>query len=153
MRDTTSESRLGVPFLMDIPLLGYLFRRTEKIDLSTETVVILTARVIGDEEPELARQKVGIAGEVARELEARRTKMQRFFGPVPEFGFDRGEPFPSEKPPEEGPPGGEPASSPASPSADQSDEQTGDPSGNRPRHHDRRVDRFVNPSNLVDRHQ
>jgi type II secretory pathway component GspD/PulD (secretin) len=49
IRDSETDTRRGVPFLMDIPLLGHAFSRTVTTDLNTETVVILTAHIVGEE--------------------------------------------------------------------------------------------------------
>lgn len=49
IRNTLSESREGVPVLGDIPGLGLLFSRQERITFNTETVVLITPRVVGDD--------------------------------------------------------------------------------------------------------
>jgi len=37
-----------VPFLGDIPVLGYLFRRTNKLDNKTELLIFVTPKIIKD---------------------------------------------------------------------------------------------------------
>ncbi len=49
LKDTESETHVGIPYVMDVPILGRLFRRTEQRNVNTETVVILTAHVVGDD--------------------------------------------------------------------------------------------------------
>ena len=80
MRDSEVRTRVGVPYLMDMPLLGWLFRRDDKVNLSTETVVILTARVLNGREPVLAAEKAELASGAEAQLKARRGQMERYFG-------------------------------------------------------------------------
>jgi len=49
MRNRTVQNRSGVPVLGRIPLLGRLFSRTEDISLNTETVVLITPRIVDRE--------------------------------------------------------------------------------------------------------
>ncbi|MDH3284774.1 MAG: hypothetical protein OEQ13_08530 [Acidobacteriota bacterium] len=83
LKDTESKSRVGIPFLMDIPILGWAFRRNEKILVSTETVVMLTARVVNGETPALAAQKTRLTERNQQYLEEQRQRMERYFGPEP----------------------------------------------------------------------
>lgn len=46
IRDSETDTRTGVPFMMDIPLLGRAFQRTVTTDINTETVVLMKARII-----------------------------------------------------------------------------------------------------------
>ena len=46
IRDNKDNSRNGIPLLVDIPVLGYLFGTTEKNKDRTELVVLLTPRVM-----------------------------------------------------------------------------------------------------------
>ncbi len=48
IRNSLTESRDGVPVLGDIPVLGALFSRQERISVNTETVVLITPRIVGD---------------------------------------------------------------------------------------------------------
>ncbi len=48
IKQTLSESRNGVPVLSRIPLVGLLFSSREVTSVSTETVVIITPRVVGE---------------------------------------------------------------------------------------------------------
>ncbi len=50
LKNTVTETRSGVPFLKDIPLLGKLFSSNEKTSLRTETVVLITPYIISDDE-------------------------------------------------------------------------------------------------------
>lgn len=49
IRNTLTDSRDGVPILGDIPALGLLFSRRERISINTETIVLITPRIVGDE--------------------------------------------------------------------------------------------------------
>lgn len=46
MKDDVTTVHVGIPILKDIPLLGYLFRRTEKRREKTELLIFLTPRVV-----------------------------------------------------------------------------------------------------------
>lgn len=46
IREDTSKSRAGIPFLSKIPIIGYLFGNTDKSDSRTEIVILLTPRVV-----------------------------------------------------------------------------------------------------------
>lgn len=46
MRDRVQEIKTGIPILKDLPLIGALFRRTEKSRERTELMVFLTPRII-----------------------------------------------------------------------------------------------------------
>jgi general secretion pathway protein D len=46
IRENQSDTRTGIPFLMDIPLLGYLFSTTIKSVNRTELVMLITPRVV-----------------------------------------------------------------------------------------------------------
>ena len=54
MRDRVEEVETGLPILKDLPILGPLFRRTEKAKSRTELMVFLTPRIIRT--PEELRQ-------------------------------------------------------------------------------------------------
>jgi type IV pilus assembly protein PilQ len=38
----------GVPFLMDIPLLGYLFRSTNRVQEERELLIFVTPTIVHD---------------------------------------------------------------------------------------------------------
>lgn len=44
--DTDSESDSGVPYLMDIPLLGWMFKSNSKTKTKTELLIFITPRVV-----------------------------------------------------------------------------------------------------------
>ncbi len=46
MRNSLGQQKNGVPVLGDIPVLGRLFSNTEKLVINTETVVLITPRVV-----------------------------------------------------------------------------------------------------------
>lgn len=47
MSTSTVEQTTKVPFLGDIPALGYLFRNTNKVSRKTELVILLKPTVVG----------------------------------------------------------------------------------------------------------
>ncbi len=47
-RETLSDSERGIPYLMDIPLLGRLFRRDSKNENMEEILIFITPRVLRD---------------------------------------------------------------------------------------------------------
>lgn len=44
--DNESESNTGVPFLMDIPLIGWLFKSNNKTKTKTELLIFITPRIV-----------------------------------------------------------------------------------------------------------
>ena len=44
--DSDTESNSGVPFLMDIPLLGWMFKSNTKSKTKTELLIFITPRVV-----------------------------------------------------------------------------------------------------------
>ncbi len=46
MRNSVGNRRVGIPVLGDIPVLGRLFSNTERLAINTETVVLITPRVV-----------------------------------------------------------------------------------------------------------
>lgn len=50
IRDRLAESRVGVPILQDLPIIGGLFRRTRKETERTELMVFMTPFVVTDDE-------------------------------------------------------------------------------------------------------
>ena len=84
-----TDNNSGVPFLKDVPLLGYLFRSSSKDNTRSELIVLirptvlptpevaaLTARAEKDKLPEVRR----LENEVQQEENARSRKMQRDLG-------------------------------------------------------------------------
>jgi type IV pilus assembly protein PilQ len=47
-KETLSDSERGVPYLMDLPLLGHLFRRDSKSENMEEILIFITPRVLQD---------------------------------------------------------------------------------------------------------
>ena len=47
--ETHNEARSGIPLLMDIPWIGYLFSSTSEVVFRTELIVMITPKVIEDE--------------------------------------------------------------------------------------------------------
>lgn len=48
IQETERNSVTGIPFLMSIPVLGYLFKREQKVKNRTELIVFITPRIAGD---------------------------------------------------------------------------------------------------------
>jgi len=46
VREEVSDQRSGVPLLMDIPLLGWLFRSTKQVTSRSELVIFVTPYVV-----------------------------------------------------------------------------------------------------------
>jgi type IV pilus assembly protein PilQ len=44
--DSDTESNSGVPYLMDIPLLGWLFKSNQKLKNKSELLIFITPRII-----------------------------------------------------------------------------------------------------------
>jgi type IV pilus assembly protein PilQ len=44
--DSDTESNSGVPFLMDIPLLGWMFKSNSKVKSKTELLIFITPKII-----------------------------------------------------------------------------------------------------------
>jgi general secretion pathway protein D len=71
MQDQKQETISQVPWLGDIPLLGALFRRTERNDVKTELLVFLTPEVITD-----PTNLTGATGRVRDETEGLRDQVE-----------------------------------------------------------------------------
>ena len=82
LRNKESRNRLGVPYLMDVPVLGWAFRTDETIYSTFETVVLLTAHLVDDEPPQIAVGEERRLRESERFLETQRLRMEDYFGPA-----------------------------------------------------------------------
>lgn len=79
MTETKSRSRAGIPLLMDIPLLGYLFSTTTNSVERTELVMLITPHVIRNKEEARSvtdefKEKLS---SVAREIERQKKEQQK----------------------------------------------------------------------------
>ncbi len=87
IRNTLTESRDGVPLLADIPGLGLLFSRRERISVNTETVVLITPRIVGDEftrriaEAPDPRPKIDLVQKQDEFLEEKKSQIDEDLGP------------------------------------------------------------------------
>ena len=74
--DNRRKSRIGIPLLMDVPLVGALFRADLERSERTELVILITPRVIRDRrEGETATERfLNRVGALRRELEAGRLR-------------------------------------------------------------------------------
>ncbi len=97
IRSTLTESRDGVPVLGDIPGLGLLFSRRERISVNTETVVLITPRIVGDDftqrvaEAPDPKPKIDFVQDQDQILEANKSQIDADLGPpsASEFLIDR----------------------------------------------------------------
>jgi type IV pilus assembly protein PilQ len=46
VRNVDSETKTGIPVLQDIPLLGALFRNTNKVNDKRELIIFVTPRIL-----------------------------------------------------------------------------------------------------------
>jgi general secretion pathway protein D len=67
--ESETETRSGIPILMDIPVLGYLFSSTSPVERRTELIVMITPQVVPDE---------NVAEEVTEELRGRMKSVSEF---------------------------------------------------------------------------
>ncbi len=95
IKERTEEKEAGIPWLKDIPLLGYLFKAAKKVKTRTELVITLTPHVIHD----MADAKA-ILEDLRDELRRVRQPIRRFRGPARGSAPKKKAPAPS---PEEGP--------------------------------------------------
>lgn len=79
IRDRSTESRRGVPFLSSIPFLGMLFARSEWTNVSTETVVIVTPHILPRSRGVIAKQQLERMRELEGVLDEERDNMGRAF--------------------------------------------------------------------------
>ena len=79
LKDTVTQSRTGVPFLMDLPLLGLLFSKREEVSVTTETVIVVTAYVAGRARQRVSAEKTGSLRPIEEELLRRRKEKEQNF--------------------------------------------------------------------------
>ena len=74
--DNLRKTRIGIPLLMDVPVLGQIFRTDLERADRTELVILITPRVIRNQaEGEVVTERfLAKVGAVRRELESRREK-------------------------------------------------------------------------------
>jgi MSHA biogenesis protein MshL len=79
IRERKRNHDTGIPGLMDIPLLGYLFRSTEEIKEKTELVIMITPTILGQPQIlDFTRQDL----QRARDLQKQKTLDERQFCPT-----------------------------------------------------------------------
>jgi type II secretory pathway component GspD/PulD (secretin) len=99
IKNKESRARIGVPYLMEIPILGWLFRREEKVYSNTETIVILTAHLVDRSTPPMSAAKAKRMRESEAVLEEREETMRNYFGPA---SFDADADEAADAPPDQG---------------------------------------------------
>jgi type IV pilus assembly protein PilQ len=57
---TVNERTAGVPFLSKIPILGWLFRKTESRDDRSELLIFITPRIVNRDEALIQTTEMGI---------------------------------------------------------------------------------------------
>lgn len=72
IRDSRNRSRSGIPGLQDLPLVGALFRGTNESDSRTELLVLITPRVIRNQQ-----DATGMADELRRRMRATKPVFER----------------------------------------------------------------------------
>ncbi|MBU2567234.1 MAG: type II and III secretion system protein, partial [Elusimicrobia bacterium] len=50
LKEEDRKIKVGIPFLMDIPLLGYLFRSTKLEKVITEVQIYITPQIVSSEQ-------------------------------------------------------------------------------------------------------
>ncbi len=95
LKDTVTQSRSGVPFLMDLPLLGLLFSKREEVSVTTETVVVVTAYVAGRDRQRVSAEKTGALQPIEEELLEERKEKEQNFSPPPSPPPASPEPLPN----------------------------------------------------------
>ena len=75
IRDREEEAISGIPLLSSIPLLGNLFKTTQKIVRRTELLVLITPRVVRDRREALdvtdeLRRRLSTLGPLEKRIEA-----------------------------------------------------------------------------------
>lgn len=71
IKSSAGQRRTGVPLLSDVPGLGKLFSNTEETGSSTETIVLITPRIVPTRAAGLDSQTVDRVGGVEAELNAK----------------------------------------------------------------------------------
>jgi type II secretory pathway component GspD/PulD (secretin) len=79
IRERKRNQDTGIPGLMEIPLLGYLFRNTTEIKEKSELVILITPRIQGDPQiVDFTRQDL----DRARDLQKMKSLDERVFCPT-----------------------------------------------------------------------
>lgn len=85
IKNRETKGRKGIPYVMDVPILGWAFRQETSDVINTETVVILTAHLVDEHTPLLAAGKAKQAERIEAELDEKREDLELYFaGPQPE---------------------------------------------------------------------
>lgn len=56
IESTKTKTKQGIPILGDLPLLGYLFSRTEDINVKNELVILITPKIVKNNLPAFPKQ-------------------------------------------------------------------------------------------------
>ena len=80
LRDRSTQSRSGIPLLMDVPWVGGLFARSEQLTLATETVVVVTAHVVAESREEISEERTRDIPVVEKFLLDRRRELDHSLG-------------------------------------------------------------------------
>ena len=81
LKETVIQRRSGLPFLMDLPLIGLLFSKREEVSITTETVIVVTAYVAGRERQRVSAEKTRSLLPIEQELLQRRREKEQNFPP------------------------------------------------------------------------
>lgn len=77
IRNVVSDFSTGVPVLKDIPLVGFLFRNTDKIHQQRELVVFLTPSIVEADNPVATDRDWQLKNEVEKVVEDNRGEIMR----------------------------------------------------------------------------
>jgi len=100
IKNRETRDRKGIPYVMDIPILGWAFRQETQNVINTETVVILTAHLVDDRTPLLAAGRAKLTAETEVQLEQKRQEMEGYFEGPSEPAGDEPKPIPAAPSPE-----------------------------------------------------
>jgi type II secretory pathway component GspD/PulD (secretin) len=96
IKDRSTQGRSGVPWLMDVPVVGRLFSRNETITVDSETVVVISAHVVPDARRVLSEEKMKVLPEAERALHQRGVEIDRAFRGTDPTGAGPAHPAPDE---------------------------------------------------------
>lgn len=85
MRNSQGKRRTGVPVLADIPVLGRLFSNSEKLAIKTETVVLITPRIVEAGVQQFMSRESDRINDIDKSLQIRSNEIEQKLDP--EFGL------------------------------------------------------------------
>ncbi|MGF1613423.1 MAG: type II secretion system protein GspD [Gammaproteobacteria bacterium] len=98
IKDQLAEKRAGVPLLKEVPLLGPVFSRKQQAAISTETVVIITPRIVGEQQTHLVE---GSAARIHTFEQLMGAQNEKTAAALSSRAFHRGKPSPRSAAPDD----------------------------------------------------